>query len=297
MPRPKMTEEEKKARREALAYKKNVERMASNLQHQKDRYIEACREDKFPNPPESRIYKVGDRVEMGAIEWTMVYEVLEEGKVYKLIRVSTTNPYGRGEVHSFEICYQRWTELLPYRTLEERQAPDRLEEDEDIQFSYSSRHLNGLLWSYYSSGIDLNPDYQRGNVWTPEQEYMLIDSIFKNIDIGKFTVIRRSFKERLSHYYEMLDGKQRTVALLRFYESRFRYKGRYFHELCARDQGHFENYIINYAETEPLTDEQKYRYFLKLNTSGKPVDPEHIKKVEKMWEEKRNDTVNQKATS
>jgi hypothetical protein len=296
MPRRKMTEEEKKARREAKAYKENVERMAKNLQFQKEDYIRACRENKFPDPPESRIYKVGDRVEMGAIEWTMVYEVLEDGKLYKLICVSTTNPYGRGEVHSFEIYYERWTELLPYRTFEEKTEPDRLEQDEDIQFSYSSRPIVSLLRSYYSSGIDLEPDYQRGNVWTPEQEYMLIDSIYKNIDIGKFTVIRRSFKKRLSHYYEMLDGKQRLIALLRFYESRFRYKGKYFHELCTRDQGHFTNYSVNYSECKPLTDEQKYRYFLKLNTSGKPVDSSHIEKVEKLWEESKSDTTNKKTS-
>jgi hypothetical protein len=32
-----------------------------------------------------------------------------------------------------------------------------------------------------------------------------------------------------------------------------------------------------------LTQEQKYRYFLKLNTTGMPVDKKHIKKVKKMW--------------
>lgn len=287
MPRRKMTEEEKKERREAKKYKEEVERIAKTLQNERERFILYSREDKFPTPPPSRVYKVGDRVEMGSIDWVHVLEVLEDGQVYKLLRINSEYPYGKYSGESFKITYQRWTELLPYREPDERSAPPRLEEDEDIQFQYSQRHLNGLLWTYYSSGIDLEPEYQRGNVWTPEQKYNLIDSIFKNIDIGKFTVIRRSFKERLTHYYEMLDGKQRITALLDFYESRFKYQGKYFHELCARDQGHFENYSINYAETEPLTQEQKLRYFLKLNTTGVPVDPAHINKVKEMWDDIR----------
>jgi hypothetical protein len=292
MPRRKLTEEEKAANKKKREYDRNLKRLTGNLQSDRERFIRKCREGKFPDPPESRVYAVGDRVKTGAIEWTRVLEVLEDGKVYKLLRIHPQTPYGKYTGHSFEITYQRWTELLPYRTTEEIIAVPRVEEDEDIRFSYSQRHVISLLWTYYSSGIDLDQDYQRGNVWTGKQKYMLIESIYRNIDIGKFTIIRRSFKDEKSRYYEMLDGKQRLTALKEFYESRFMYRGRYYHELHGRDQAHFDNYAISYGETEPLTDEQKYRYFLKLNTSGTPQDPEHIKKVEQMWihERVKNDT-------
>jgi len=291
MPRRKL-EEEKAARKKQREYDRNLERLTDNLARDREDFIKRSRQGKFPDPPESRIYAVGDRVKTGAIEWTRVLEVLEDGKVYKLLRIHPQTPYGRYVGHSFEIVYQRWTELLPYRTTEEIISIPRVEEDEDIRFSYSQRNITSILWAYYSSGIDLEQDYQRGNVWTGEQKYMLIDSIYKNIDIGKFTLIRRSFQDEKSRYYEMLDGKQRTLALLEFYESRFMYKGRYYHEMHGRDQSHFDIYSLNYAETEPLTDEQKYRYFLKLNTTGTPQDPTHIKFVEEMWEreKRKNDT-------
>lgn len=279
MPRRKMTQEEKDAR----DYKKNVERLAVNLQDERDKFIRKCREGKISSPPASRTYAVGDRVNVGAIEWVKILEVIEDGKIYKILRIHPQTPYGRYVGHSFEITYQRWTEITPHRTKEQIASIPRVEEDDDIRFQYSQRNLQGLLWQYYSSGIDIDQDYQRGNVWSPEQKYMLIESIYKNIEIGKFTLIRRSFSEELDKYYEMLDGKQRLTALLEFYESRFMYKGRYYHEMNGRDQGHFDSYSISYSETEPLTPEQKYRYFLKLNTCGVPQDPDHIKKVEKMW--------------
>lgn len=279
MPRRKMTQEEKDAR----DYKQNVERLAGNLQSARDEYIQHCREGKISDPPEYRVYKVGDRVSSGAIEWVKILEVIEDGKFYKILRIHPETPYGVYHGHSFKISYQRWTELNPYRTTEEIISIPKVEVDDDISFQYSQRQLQGMLWTYYSSGIDLDQDYQRGNVWTPEQKYMLIDSIYKNIEIGKFTVIRRAFRENIDKYYEMLDGKQRLTALIEFYESRFKYKDMYFHKMHGRDQGHFESYSISYSETEPLTPEQKYRYFLKLNTCGVPQDPAHIKKVEKLW--------------
>ena len=38
-----------------------------------------------------------------------------------------------------------------------------------------------------------------------------------------------------------------------------------------------------------MTDEQKYRYFLKLNVSGTPMSEEHIEKVRKLWADLRGE--------
>ena len=170
---------------------------------------------------------------------------------------------------------------------------ERFEEDEDIFFSYQQRDAISLINKMFDEhGIDLDPDYQRGNVWSDIQKENLIDSIFKNIDIGKFTVIKRPWgsnpnKPQTQVLYEMLDGKQRLTALWEFYCGRFKYKGKYFYELHWRDQNHFEHYRISYAECEPLTKEQKLRYFLKLNTTGTPISNKHINRVRELWENAR----------
>lgn len=288
MPRRKMTQEEKDTR----DWKANVKHLRDNMLIEREDYIKKSRQGKFENPPADRIYEVGDRVDLGNIDWVHILEVLEDGRVYKIARINSEFPYGRYAGEDFKIAYTRWTELVPYRIKEEILACDQVLENQDLRFSYSQRQTVSLLWTSYSAGIDLDMDYQRGNVWTEKQQVILIDSIYKNIDIGKFTLIRRPFKEKQIHYYEMLDGKQRFTALKKFYESTLKYKGKYFHEMHNRDKAHFEGYSISYAETEPLTDEQKYRYFLKLNTSGTPQDPNHIKKVVDMWQkekEKKND--------
>jgi hypothetical protein len=41
-------------------------------------------------------------------------------------------------------------------------------------------------------------------------------------------------------------------------------------------------YPISYSEMRDITDEQKIRYFLMLNTSGKVMDTAHLAKVAAM---------------
>lgn len=255
-----------------------------------DSSLEECQKLRIPEPTVK--YDIGTRVQYGAWDWSAILDVSEDGKIYKLFSVLWATKRNIPDHSEFKIHYEPWYYFVPYN-YEISKEMEKLTQDDDIHFSYQQRDIMALLYYMFSEhGIDLDADYQRGNVWTPEQKVSLIDSIFKNIDIGKFTVIRRPWgdhpnKPKTQLLYEMLDGKQRITAITDFYLGKFKYKGLYFRELHPFDRNHFKHYQISYAETEPLTKEQKYRYFLKLNTTGTPVDPEHIKKVYEMWEKEK----------
>ena len=241
---------------------------------------------KFNTIP-NRIFKIGDMVEIGNLEYNHILEVYENGKFYKVLTTTPIIRYGKYEGQEFRIWYVTGTDMIAYRTPEERLTPPRFVKNEDIQFNFYSSQLRSLISSYYNFGIDTEPDYQRGIVWNHQQKVDLIDSIFNNIDIGKFVTIKREFKANQKSY-EILDGKQRLLALIEFFEDRLLYNGLTYSQLNKKDQHHFENFKIDMAQTEPITDEQKYRYFLVLNTCGTPVDKNHLKKVEKMLKEKLN---------
>lgn len=287
MPRKKMTETEK--------FEMKLKKQRKHELHLIERSLEDCKERDIPEP--AYFFEVGDRVVYGAWKFTEVLEVCEDGKYYKLYSC-TVNRTNRGIVWSDKVHYEPWFVLSFFYTEEEIDAMKRFEEDDDIFFNYSQRDMYSLISAMSNKhGIDLDPEYQRGNVWTQEQKVDLIDSIFKNIDIGKFTIIKRPWGDDPTtpltpKLYEMLDGKQRLTAIWEFYCGRFQYKGKYFYELHPRDRSHFKNYSISYAETQPLTNEQKYRYFLKLNTTGTPISQEHLDRVYKMWleeKEKKNE--------
>lgn len=284
----KLTKEEKAARNAKMKKKQEDKNKKWQLQHSYKRRMKAINRGDIREP--TYIFKHGDRVQYGNWDYTRIIKVLEGGKLYLIVKITENIKYGRKVGTKSGMDYLLWTEIRPYRTSEEKNANPIVLEDDDIKFGYSQRSLSSIFHLFQGgSGIDLNPDYQREIVWGEDQKVALIDSIFKNIDIGKFTIIRRSFKENLDHYYEVLDGKQRIMAVLDFFECRFKYKGLTYNDLNWKDQSHFKNYSISWGETEPLTDEQKYRYFLKLNTGGVPISKEHIDKVREMWNKLNTD--------
>lgn len=285
MPRRKMTDTEK--------FERDLRKKRKSDEHTTSSSLNECQRQRIPEPAFQ--FEVGQRVVYGAWCFSEVLEVCEGGKYYKLYSCNLQTKTNRGDVWHEKVHYETWFRLGFYRTDEEIEEMKRYEEDEDIFFQYMQRDMISLIAMMSSQyGIDLEPEYQRGNVWTHEQKVALVDSIFKNVDIGKFAVIKRPWGNNPNTpatplLYEMLDGKQRLTAIWEFYCGRFKYQGKYFYELHPRDQSHFKHYTISYAETNPMTKEQKYRYFLKLNTTGTPVDPEHLQKVRRLWlEEKLN---------
>lgn len=276
---PKMTQEKKDARKAAREYEKLVDRLRDRLASSKE---DAARRF-MPDP--TIAYYVGDRVKYGNWDWSGILKVCEGGRYYKLFSMTWKTGRNIPDQTEHKIHYLPWYDFQPYMTAEENEKRERFEQDDDIFFSYSQRDMSGLMNYYFSKyGIDLEPEYQRGNVWDLEQKRALIDSVFRNIDIGKLAIIKRPWgpdgnKPATPKLYEMLDGKQRLTALIEYYTGQFTYRGKYFHELCWGDKGHFKYYTVSIAETDPLTKEQKYRYFLKLNTTGTPVDAEHMAKV------------------
>ena len=87
--------------------------------------------------------------------------------------------------------------------------------------------------------------------------------------------------------YEVLDGKKRITAFCEFYENRFPYKGKYFNDLCVRDQSHFEEYHVSLAEIQSADRETVLKYFLMLNTTGKAIDKVHLEKIKEMYKKEK----------
>ena len=222
-------------------------------------------------------YNVGDSVNVGSLVDAIIDRVIDDGKFYIVDYTDINNNYGNPIKTKHCKTIFMWTEL--------RKANNNkisLIKNDDIRISYSQRRISSLLSHAYHLGFDIEPEYQRGLVWTLEDKVALIDSIFNSVDIGKFTFINPDY---IMDKTEVLDGKQRLTTILEYYEDRFKYKGYTFSDLSQKDQIHFESYSIAWGESSNLTQEQKLRYFIKLNTTGKEMDKSHLDKVKNMLNE------------
>jgi len=243
-----------------------------------ERRLNDCK-DEFINEPTIQ-YSVGQKVIWGGHKETTILESIDGGKIYKVHVISTNTNYGRS-YDTEEDNYVVWHDLTPLPNMNTAVMSYM----DDYHLNYMQCSLNSIFSYYYTFGLDMNPIYQRGNVWDMKDKELLLDSIFNNIDIGKMVIVYLPFKSGKNFSYEILDGKQRITAIIEYYENRYAYKGKTFYQLHPKDQHHFTEYIISLARTEkPMTDEQKYRYFLKLNTGGREQDPAHIEYVKKLYE-------------
>lgn len=142
------------------------------------------------------------------------------------------------------------------------------------------------IWAKQDATIDINPPYQRGSVWSAEQNYGLIRSILMGIPIPAITVAERSkvrggdFVDQPYHY-AIIDGKQRLTTMLSYVNGSFAlprgyipskylpetYKEAYFiSELAGYGaQHHINNYALPVNSIRTTTLKQEAEIYLLLN--------------------------------
>ena len=254
-----------------------------------EKEVDALRKDRYVPANDNCLkhWAPGDRVKRGNIKEAYVVKSYDDFRYYHIHEIV------QGNRDTNNVDYEResvvaWVDLDLYRTKEENEKIVVLHEKDDWRLAYQQRDVSGLIHLYYHAGLDMDPEYQREFVWEEEDKVKLIDSIFRNIDIGKFTLTRRDYGFD-GPLYEIIDGKQRLRAILDFFEDKFRYKGHLYSELSWADQIHFENHPVGMAVTEKLTEADKMAIFLKLNVGGVPQDPNHILHVKALYIEAKKE--------
>lgn len=117
--------------------------------------------------------------------------------------------------------------------------------------------------------INLQPDFQRGEVWSNQKKQKLIDSILRGWKIPPIHVI---FTKGMND--EVLDGQQRLVAIRDFFEDRIRIDGRILPrnpEIEMYDGAFF-------SQLPPKTKRDLYRYTLTIVrlSDYKPEEPAEL---------------------
>ena len=232
----------------------------------------------YLNTP-SYFFNVGDKVCYGALKESIVEEVLYDGKVYILRCIATDQNYGNPyDYETYRVA--TWMEVRPICN----NVDTIFAENQGVRLNFYNSTIDSLMHYHYNSGIDFNPDYQRGYVWNEIDRELLLDSIFKNIDIGKFVLIHLSDDEwtERGFGYEILDGKQRLSTLIQFYANKITYKGKYYNDLSGMDKRAFTEHQVAIAEVRETDKKTVLKYFLMLNRTGKSMDESHLSEVEKM---------------
>jgi hypothetical protein len=132
--------------------------------------------------------------------------------------------------------------------------------------------------------IDLEPDFQRGEVWNTAKKQMLIDTILRNWQMPPvFVVSSEDGMEKA-----VLDGHQRLTSVMDFYNDKYRIDGLiqpsnkeieslhgcYYKDLPEQIKKRFQNYSIRIFDITDYNESEPFELFFRLNQSVKLTSAE-----------------------
>lgn len=114
------------------------------------------------------------------------------------------------------------------------------------------------------------PVYQRQEVWSEGKNKLLIDSIFRGIDIPKLYLQYSSDNEG-NEEWDCIDGHQRIKAIVGYFDGDFEYEGDTFDALSDTQKRVFEDYKLTITEVTEISDEEVRLLFQRLQL-GVPLN-------------------------
>lgn len=181
-------------------------------------------------------------------------------------------------------------------------APDELEiESTEEPFDEEQDQLRYEI-SYYPSDMTLKgyqdkwnaeqlviPNFQRAYVWDQIRASKLVESFLLGLPVpGVFL-----YKERATNKLLVIDGQQRILSAIRYFEGIFngrvfqlqkvdtRWEGKTFQELLERDQLQLHDSVLRATVVQQLDPDDNtsvYHIFERLNTGGVKLSPMEIRK-------------------
>ena len=232
---------------------------------------------------ECRGFKIGDEVFIDNSQYKRVIAEFvenEEGTFVIFTNHSIIHPPKMIEMISKE--KRKDSEGKPYfRTLKEHSIFD------DVHIDEITSDVENMLNEFSIGTYDFNPIYQRDLVWSTEKKQEFVKKLLiGDIDLCP-TFITAPYKKS-KREYEVLDGKQRMMAVIQFVQNQFPVEGLYYKDLTLGDVSRLMNATFKYKLVKyydkkkgfsEMSLKQKVELFLQINEYGQKVSDEHLTKI------------------
>ena len=135
--------------------------------------------------------------------------------------------------------------------------------------------------------LNLCPDFQRGHVWTREQQVKWLEYFFMGGKSGKILYFncpswRISVKQGDYDEFVCVDGLQRITAIQLFIRNELPIFGTYFSEF--EDPIFFHRWMVKINVNDLKTKKEVLQWYIEMNSGGTPHTEEEIKRVMQLME-------------
>ncbi len=129
-----------------------------------------------------------------------------------------------------------------------------------MRFKIQNWTIKKLLAKHKRKELNLNPPYQRNDIWTEKAQKDLINSIQSGFPIPNFF-----FHQRENEKLDVADGQQRTRAILAFTNKEISDNNNKYYN----NDKFFLNYLIPVVIiNEDVTDDEIRKFYVKVNNTG-----------------------------
>ena len=236
---------------------------------------------------ECRGFKIGDKVFIDNSQYKHVIAEFiekEEGTFVIFTDHNIIHPPKLIEMISKE--KRKDSEGKPYfRTLKEHSIFD------DVHIVEITSDVKNMLNEFSVGTYDFNPIYQRDLVWSTEKKQAFVKKLLiGDVDLCP-TLIAAPFTETKCEY-EVLDGKQRMMAVIQYVQNQFPVEGLYYKDLTLGDVSRLMNATFKYKLVKyydkkkgfsEMSLKQKVELFLQINEYGQKVSDEHLTKIKEQF--------------
>lgn len=174
---------------------------------------------------------------------------------------------------------------------------DPAEETEDQErdltgfeiLSYPSDMTLKVYADKWDAGHLLIPAFEREYVWDQTRASKLIESFLLGLPVPEVFL----YKERAAQKFQVIDGQQRILSAIRFFQGRFenrsfelrkvdsRWEGKTFQQLLEREQLQLYDSVLRAVVVQQLAPDDHtsvYHVFERLNTGSVKLSPMEIRK-------------------
>ena len=141
-----------------------------------------------------------------------------------------------------------------------------------MEYKNKELRIRDLISLIESKSINLRPPYQRNFIWTPKDQRLLIDSIYKGYPLPNFFILKNE-----NGKYEMVDGQQRATTIYKYYHNEFKDNQKKFFKEYAPE--FFLDYRLNIVEIgnfDSSKGESKEEFFYLVNKRGIQLNPAEV---------------------
>jgi uncharacterized protein with ParB-like and HNH nuclease domain len=151
----------------------------------------------------------------------------------------------------------------------------------NIDIDGVKRALDNWDEPHHGSPLILNPDFQRGHVWTEKQQIAFLEYFFKGGTTGRDIYFNcSSWQEGYNTPIYCVDGLQRLTAAIAFIENKIKVYGGYLKDYEDRPRMITNTFIFHMLKIR--NKKELLKIYLDFNSAGTKHSTKELDRIAKM---------------